>query len=172
MKLSSAEESSSSTRQYKGGLRADSKPEAVDELIDADDNDKRENCSAANMNTRRRISNKTTPVVSTTQESIDGSRENAMWIASVARLKSITMMELSEMGRVFEWRKRLQPNGVTQLNKTNGWNVNYPSHVAAARRLRDKIRPRLLAVMLQSKVAHGHQQQKTNSRRESGEIRL
>ena len=71
--------------------------------------------SAMEPNTRRRLAEKTSPaeahtsslaVAITTQEGVDGYREKAMRIASVAQAESGNIMELSVTSHVRKWARQ------------------------------------------------------------------
>ena len=110
---------------------------------------------APSANTRRRIVVKSEPVAVTTQEAVDGYREQAMRITSVEQNESGNIMELSITGQVLKWARQSNLPGGLLLSKADGWNLKNHSLLTVARRLREKIHSSMLVVTIREGEERG-----------------
>ena len=104
--------------------------------------------------TRRKIAEKSTPEAITTQEGVDGYREQAMRIAGVERFELGKRMELSIMGHVLKWARQSNLFG-GPLRTGDGWNLKNHSHLAVVRHLREKTHPSMLVVTIREGEERG-----------------
>ena len=110
---------------------------------------------ALSANSGRGIVVKSEPVAATTQEVVDGYRENAMRIASVEQVELGNIMELSITGQVLKWARPSNLSGGHPLRKADGWDLKNHSHLTVARDLREKTHSSVLVVTIREGEEQG-----------------
>ena len=130
MKSASSAASSSGQQCVKRSV-ADAEPEAKTGVpMEMSSDESATLPSVMGTKSSRRIAPSRSTVGVTTQEGIDGYRENAMRIASVEQVELGNIMALSVT-------EQLHLSGAASLSEADGWNLENHSHLTVARDLHE-----------------------------------
>ena len=148
MKSASLTASSSGQQRQKRAIPDDKSGMQVEDTSETGTGEGTASPAAPPASIRRRIVVKSEPVAVTTQEAVDGRREEAMRIASVEQIELGNIMELSITSQVLRWARQSNLSGGLSLRKADGRNLKNHSQLTVARHLREKTHLSMLVVTI------------------------